>query len=286
MQWVNCEGNGCDLGCLRDISLPRIIKATNAEVCQWLVCHGLCDKVVCDKCGIDCKLSTRESRGSNQEPLAVWQCTLTGFSKKGSKLSASNGILYGLQMPHGKVLQVIFAILQGKPQQSIIDDVGLSKKGVHTILQRVLTIAQWANDNDYQNAAGTFKTFQVDETVVSKRKYNVGKRTRQGGSDWMEVEVNVSPSKKARKVFAQNVPNRTARSLLPAIDHLAAAGAEVATDALRSNASLGKSLRPDIRHKVFNHSEKVESKCFQKGVHTNHVEGMNAVLKRSTRQRF
>ena len=60
----------------------------------------------------------------------------------------------------------------------------------------------------------------------------------------MEVEVNVSPSKKARKVFAQNVPNRTARSLLPAIDHLAAAGAEVATDALRSYASLGKSLRP------------------------------------------
>ena len=88
------------------------------------------------------------------------------------------------------------------------------------------------------------------------------------------------------QVFAQKVPNRSALSLLPAIEHLAAPGAKVSTDAFSSYKPLGQSVRPDLRHAVVNHSAKQGSKFVQKGVHTNHVEGMNSVLKRSTRRRF
>jgi len=95
-------------------------------------------------------------------------------------------------MHHGKVLLVIWQIMQGKAQKEIAADADLSWKGVHSILQRVLAIAVWANDNDYQDAAGTFERAQVDETVVSKRKYNTGKRTRQAGAQWMEVEVKAA----------------------------------------------------------------------------------------------
>ena len=80
--------------------------------------------------------------------------------------------------------------------------------------------------------------------------------------------------------------NKTSRALLPAIQHLAAPGARVATDGLRSYAAVGKSVRPDVRHRVVNHSAKEGSKFKQRGVHTNNVEGMNAVLKRTTRRRF
>ena len=53
----------------------------------------------------------------------------------------------------------------------------------------------------WEASSHAFKRPQVDETAISKRKYNRGKRTRQAGTEWMEVEVEVSPSKKARKVI-------------------------------------------------------------------------------------
>ena len=84
----------------------------------------------------------------------------------------------------------------------------------------------------------------------------------------------------------QPLPDRTKKSLLPVIVHLAAEGGSVTTDALRAYQSVGSSsCCADVEHIVVNHSAKRSRFVTASGVHTNNVEGMHSVVKRQTRRR-
>ena len=139
-KWRHCDGKGCSFSCLRDLRLHDIAKASDREVYQWFVDHGVCDAMTCQGCSVPCTL---------------------------------------------------FAIS------------GLCKG--------------------------------------SRQSY---------------------------------------------IAKLAARNARVTTDALRSYSAIGKTVRKDVKHLVVNHSAKEGIKFIQDGIHTNNVEGMNAVLKRGIRRRF
>ena len=97
-------------------------------------------------------------------------------------------------------MQIVHDIVHGRAQNAIALELNASDKTIHKVLLKVFDIVQWANDHDYYNSKESFVHAQVDETVVSKRKYNADKRTRQGGTEWIQVEVDVSPGKKSRKV--------------------------------------------------------------------------------------
>ena len=85
----------------------------------------------------------------------------------------------------------------------------------------------------------------------------------------------------------QPVADRSKKSLLPVIEHLAAEGGTVSTDALRTYHSVGSSsCCADVEHKVVNHSSKKNRFVTASGTHTNNVEGIHSVLKRETRRRF
>ena len=200
-KWCNCGGKACHFLCPQKLSTYNILKATNKDICNWFVAHGICRAVDCKKCGIGCKLSERESRaGGVLDRLVVWRCTLNGCPFKGRCLTACNGIMSGFQLPHRRFMQIVHDIVHGRAQNAIALELNVSDKTVHKVLLKVFDIVQWANDHDYYNSKESFVHAQVDETVVSKRKYNADKRTRQGGTEWIQVEVDVSPGKKSRKV--------------------------------------------------------------------------------------
>ena len=139
---------------------------------------------------------------------------------------------------------------------------------------KVNEAASMANKKNYKDSAGQFVNSQFDETVVSKRKYQRGKRSR-SAAEYIMTGVEVSPSKRARKLFGPYIPDKTAKSLQPMIEHLAAPNRVVTTDGHRSYDAIGKDVRiiKSIMLLIT-----MRSLLIFNGIHTNHVEAMHMPL--------
>lgn len=157
----------------------------------------------------------------------------------------------------------------------------MSAESVQFYGDKVAEVASKANELDFLENEQSFADGQYDETSVSKRKYNKGKRSRLA-AEYIQTAVSVS-SKKATKVFGKFVADKSSATLLPMVEHLAAVGGVVKTDGWPSYAALGSDVRVDVSHAVVNHKDTFVS---ADGTHTNNVEAMHSVLKRQMRRRY
>ena len=199
MAWYQCCDSECDFSCISGLRQVDITRGSNVEVCLWMTNHGICKGAVWQLCKKEMELCERTSRSTKDRgTVACWRCVRGDCVREG-RHTANSGFLKGIEIPHQVMFDVIYRILHGNASSEIARECELSKNTVSKILGRILTVAEWANGQELLRSAGSFQRGQYDETVVSKRKYNRGHRSR-GKQQWMMTEVDVSPSKKTRKV--------------------------------------------------------------------------------------
>eukprot|EP00760_Papus_ankaliazontas_P003902 PhM_4_TR11661/c2_g1_i14/m.64094 len=88
---------------------------------------------------------------------------------------------------------------------------------------------------------------QKDEVAFSTRQKCVnrrGRRVRKGGASWAQTIVKTTRYQKALQLFLRPVADRSAGSLNPDIEHLAAGSwTQITTDCWRTNIALRSRFR-------------------------------------------
>ncbi|VDK49657.1 unnamed protein product, partial [Anisakis simplex] len=121
---------------------------------------------------------------------------------------------------------------------------------------------------------GVGKTVEIDETVITKRKYGVGRCVRQ---QWIFGGVEIDSG----ECFLVPVDNRSAATLMPLIYKHILPGTTIVSDCW---ASYSQIQGADYSHLTVNHSlnfvDPVTSAC------TNHIESLWQKFKQAHRTRF
>jgi IS1 family transposase len=129
--------------------------------------------------------------------------------------------------------------------------------------------------NDDQTIGGEGFEVEIDETKLGNRKYNRGHRVE---GVWILGGVERTSQ---RKIFLEEVEDRSAATLLQVISRHVLPGSIVMTDMWRGYSSLTREL--GMEHRTVNHS--VEFKNSVDGTCTNTIEGTNNALKIKIRPR-
>jgi len=122
---------------------------------------------------------------------------------------------------------------------------------------------------------------EVDETLLGKRKYHRGKRLKNNTWVFGLTLSSASARKGPRPRIFVPVADRSAATLRQHIMTFVHPGAEVRSDKWKGYRE--EDLRAlDMSHKTVNHS--LHFKDPHTGVHTNTIEGANAVLKKERKK--
>lgn len=124
-------------------------------------------------------------------------------------------------------------------------------------------------------------TVEIDESVFSKRKYNVG---RQLPHQWVFGGV----CRETKECFLYAVENRTRETLEAVIKESIAAGSHIMSDGWASYGRISEiedeNGEPMYTHSVVNHSENFVNP--EDGTHTNTIESTWNVAKAGNRRRW
>ncbi|XP_071093641.1 uncharacterized protein [Haliotis cracherodii] len=113
---------------------------------------------------------------------------------------------------------------------------------------------------DSEKIGGPGTTVEIDESKFGKRKYHRGKRVE-------GVWVLGGIERESRHVFLTTLTDRSAATLIPAIERHVAKGTTIITDCWKAYSSLGKI---GYTHQTVNHS--LNFKDPETGAHTNTIE--------------
>jgi len=150
-----------------------------------------------------------------------------------------------------------------------------------SISEHVITpLLHLINAHNYEVFASTESDMiQADESAIGARKYNRGKRRRNGGVIWIAGGVTVTKDG-VTSMLAHVVKKRDKRTLVPFLEAVASDEATIVTDGWKAYGSLGAGGRD---HKVVNHSVEWVN---DEGFHTNAIEGAWRHLKKQIKIRW
>lgn len=169
----------------------------------------------------------------------------------------------------GNLFLLTYLYLHKVPTQSILLMLGI---GSETMCSWTKYIRQLLADNvEFEDVVigGKGIIVEIDETKLGKRKYNKGHWVE---GVWVLVGVERTPEK---RIFAIEVPDRSAETLLTIIQTHVKEGSIINTDGWRSYESVTETL--GMEHNIVNHKKHFKDPIT--GTHTNTVEGMNNGLK-------
>lgn len=244
-------------------SLPTLYTVTelfsDEQKCiQYLFEHGaFYPSRECPKCGQNMK----RSDGSD-----AWRCTK---SKCGGQLSIRRGSFFSKsRLECRQIMCLAYLWLNKIPTTSIIAMTGTSSATVTAFNNYFRNLVADSLEQEDCVIGGPGVIVELDESKLGKRKYNRGHRV---DGVWVLGGIERTP---AKKVFIEQVEDRSAETLLEVIGRRVLPGSVVFTDMWRGYSSITELLGHE--HRVVNHSVEFVS---IDGTHTNTIEATWCGLK-------
>lgn len=264
---------------LREFNEPKLYKKLflpDEEFEGWLKEAGLLyKKRLCDKCGGEMTLKTHA--GKNHP---VWQCNKRVDGKKCYReLGYLSGTWFeGSHLPLKDIFRLSFYFCrQEKTHESIIFDMERedgSKPDGHTIVDwmefyREVCFLHYTKNPVKIGGPGI--VVEIDETVISKRKYNRGRLV--SNQQWFFGGVE----RGSGRCFLHPVERRDANTLLPLIQQYILPGSIIISDMWAAYGRIDQ-LPELYTHYTVNHSENFVDP--ETGAHTQTIEGTWCHFKR------
>lgn len=197
----------------------------------------------------------------------TWRCP----DHKGSKLSIRHNSWFA---NHNLSLKVILSIAylwcQDVPQNSVMSMLGIGSEAAVDWFQFCRDICSWYLLQNPIVLGGNNVIVQIDESLIWKRKYNVGHAVAQ---QWIfglyDTTLHIG--------IVQFVRDRSAETLIPIIQRHCAPNTIIHSDMWAAYNSLNQ-LPQNYTHTTVNHSTNFVDPIT--GTHTNHVESFWNSIKR------
>lgn len=236
------------------------------SVLEWAMQQGIIEgEVTCIKCRQRMNFVKRECAADGY----VWQCNTTKCKK--NRRSVREGSLFSRShLPIAKALIILYEWARGEQGTEIANDINVHRGTVveWTLVARKLVAAHLSIASEQIGGAG--KIVEIDETLVARRKFNVGRVVSQQWLFGGIVRGSDPP-----EMFLELVPDRTRETLIAVLKRRVRQESRIFHDGWRSYMRLGED--------GFDHSEVNHKRNFIKpsnrDVHTQSVESMWSRLK-------
>lgn len=236
------------------------------QLLAWLRSKGIIRKdAICTKCGF----SMAHVKRAEAPEGYIWQCGTTRCNKR--RVSVRHGSIFSKsKLPISKILNVIYEWAKGGLGIDIAVDVGIGRKAVieWEMVSRRLILERM--ESSEQMIGGETSIVEIDETLVARRKFNVGRAVKQ---QWLFGGIVRGSNPPI--FFMELVPDRTRETLEGVLKRRVHPGSLIMHDGWRSYMRLSESK---FVHTAINHKHNfVDPK--DNTVHTQSVESMWSRLK-------
>ena len=236
------------------------------ELIQWLTEFGLLAKnKKCQVCDSPLTLIKCSSMVDNRR----WKCYNCREWKDGIR---KNTFFEKSRLSLGQTVLIIYYWATDVPVRICVTHLGISKKTIVDYYNFLREICSAALIQDTCMFGGPGVIVEVDETVITKRKYNRGRHIPE---QW----VFGMYCTRLRRGMMWFVPNRKAETLLPYIQKYIIPGSIVMTDCSNSYFRVGEL---GYKHETVNHSLNFSDPLT--GACTNGVEGFWSRCKKRLRR--
>ena len=221
-----------------DLNLIFTSESAAIAFCNEL---GLIDKNRYCKC-VNQKICYVEHENSNFKCGVCLECP--NCHKRVSLFS--NTIFARTKLPISKVLQLIYFWAHEYSLEKTHQESRISKKTISKLFSEMQDICEECNKIyfDYK-IGGEFRTVEIDETVISKRKYNCGRMLPE---IWVFGGICVETD----EIFIKIVQNRKAETLIPLIESSIMPGSIIVSDCWKSYDGI-QYLETAFQHFTVNH---------------------------------
>jgi transposase-like protein len=240
---------------------------THVEAISWARSRRLIHSALqCACCHIPMMLKKFDD-APDFEAFRCPKCHIRRSIRTGSAFARS-------KIPLRKILLLIYLWIKDGTVRDISREMEISGK---TTLQcfsnlRRLVVEHTSQAERASIIGGPGMIVELDESIVSKRKYNRGRLVRE---QWVFGGIQRSTSV-MKPFFMELVPNRRETTLLEIIGRRVAAGTTIMTDGWRSYRNLSR--YNGYNHCVVNHSVNLVDRA-DRNVHTQNVENQWMHLK-------
>lgn len=240
---------------------------THEEAISWARGRGLIHSTL--RC-ITCQISMTVHRFDDAPDFEAFRCSQCHMRRS----IRTDSAFAKSKIPLRKILLIIYLWATDGTAKDISREVEVSEK---TVLQwfsnlRRLVVEHTAQAERVSIIGGPGTIVELDESIVSKRKYNRGRLVRE---QWVFGGIQRSTSM-AKPFFMELVPNRKETTLLEIIRRRVASGTTIMTDGWRSYRNLSR--HNGYNHFVVNHSVNFVDRA-DRNVHTQNVENQWKHLK-------
>ena len=223
------------------LSLSKLFLDEN-EALNFAYNNGLLyTSMKCNKCSEDMILS----KDSSTHTGYVWYCPKC--YKKTSILLHS--IFSHAKLPFNKVLHLLYCWSHDYSSKLAQFEVDVNKNTVAFYYKQFRSACfEYICNQDSPLIGGEGKTVEIDETLISKRKYHRGRMLTQ-------VWVFGGICRETGEIFMRVVDDRTAPTLIDAIQQCIAPGTKIISDQWKAYNELDNSYSNTYTHETVNHSK-------------------------------
>lgn len=172
----------------------------------------------------------------------------------------------GTKLPLNKLLLVLLCFYIKCRNKQCMMITGVSAKTVSEFYNLCNSaMCSYIIDN-LEPIGGPGTIVQIDESILRRRKYQRGRRKPQ---IWIFGAIEVLSEGRTGRIIITRVPNRTAATLIPIIQHFILPGSTIFSDEWSAYSSLGTL---GYQHRTVNHSQHFKDP--ETGCCTNAIEGL------------
>lgn len=261
---------------LLEIQEESVILKTKRELIEYMFEGLLFKREMC--CKGSCSSPMKLEECKQYVDGFVWRCytrRCTSYQKRRSIRDES--FFEGFNTPLKTLLKTLFRYVSGQQQTSILKTIDICQPTYNKLVKKLIILMKTSNDNG-RKLGGFGTEIQVDETMLNFKCKSHRGRSASNRTDAICIVEVINGS--INKVWAEVIINKSIKTIMPIICDRVVVGSTIYTDEHRTYFALPRFgfLHQSVCHK-YNFIHPVS------GVHTQHVESFNNVLKIEIKKR-